>query len=156
METAKIEGPKALMRVSYELVKHPIIGRMVATQIRLIDEERQAAQRAEQVFRTTALSDIAWPDNPETQGCRQHGTADRILLLCHRRIYGPSPRAGTSSPLCRRLPPVHALRRRGGEQLGRRRAAGVGRQERRSPSRSLKAGAGKRIAVADQGDCLAG
>ena len=41
METAKIEGPKALMRVSYELVKHPIIGRMVATQIRLIDEERQ-------------------------------------------------------------------------------------------------------------------
>ncbi len=71
METAKIEGPKALMRVSYELVKHPIIGRMVATQIRLIDEERQAAQRAEQVFRTTALSDIAWPDNPETQGCRQ-------------------------------------------------------------------------------------
>ena len=26
---------------------HPIIGRMVATQIRLIDEERQAAQRAE-------------------------------------------------------------------------------------------------------------
>ena len=47
METAKIEGPKALMRVSYELVKHPIIGRMVVTQIRLIDEERQAAQRAE-------------------------------------------------------------------------------------------------------------
>ena len=41
LETANIDGVKA----PYEIERHPITQRMVATKIRLIDEEQQAAQR---------------------------------------------------------------------------------------------------------------
>ena len=109
LEAAKIEGIKALHRVSYELERHPITQRFVATKIRLLDEKQQAAQRAELdlVFRTTALSDmynLRLVAGREVRGGREPENRRLSLPFTHRARDRPRS-APSSAPSRWRLDP---------------------------------------------------